>query len=81
MDGRKCFVTQGPDHGDIKEPNVILASGDRIAIDVEAIKILKSYKARNLLVYEDPFQYEQIKHAAELGLGVKSEEEIKVLRL
>lgn len=81
MDGRKCFVTQGPDDGDIKEPNLILASGDRIAIDVEAIKILKSYKARNLLVYEDPFQYEQIKHAAELGLGVKSEEEIKVLRI
>ena len=79
MDGRKCFVTQGPDVGDVKEPNVILASGDRIAVDVEAIKILKSYNAKNHLIYENPFQYEQIKHAAELGLGVKSEEEIRII--
>jgi len=79
MDGRKCFVTGGPDHGDVKEPNLILASGDRIAIDVEAIKILKSYNANNLLVYDDSFKYEQIKRAVELGLGVKSQEEIKVL--
>ena len=78
MDGRKCFVTQGPDDGDVREPNVILASGDRIAIDVEAIKILKSYNAKNHLIYDNPFQYEQIRRAVELGLGVKSQEEITV---
>lgn len=81
MDGRKCFVTGGPDEGDVKESNIILASGDRIAIDVEAIKILKSYNAKNHLIYDNPFQYEQIKRAAELGLGVKSEGEIKVVRV
>lgn len=80
MDGRKCFVTGGPDEGDIKEPNAILASGDRIAIDATAVKILKSYKAKNLLIYEEPFRYEQIKRAAELGLGAKGEEEIEVVR-
>ena len=81
MDGRKCFVTQGPDVGDVEYPNVILASGDRIAIDIEAIKILKSYNAKNHLIYENPFQYQQIKRAVELGLGVKSEEEIKVVNV
>ena len=80
MDGRKCFITGGPDIGEVKEPNVILASGDRIAIDVEGVKILKSYNAENHLIYENLFQYEQIKRAVELGLGVKSEEEIKVVK-
>ena len=80
MDGRKCFVTEGPAQGEVKNPNVILASGDRIAIDAEALKILISYKARNKLEFDDPFQYRQISRAAELGLGVKSEKEIRVVR-
>jgi len=81
MDGRKCFVTEGPSHGQLENPNVLLASGDRVAIDIEAIKILRSYKAKNLLEFDDPFAYDQIRRAAELGLGVKSEKEIKVIRV
>jgi len=79
MDGRKCFVTGGPDKGLVKEPNLILASGDRVAIDVKALRILKSYRAKNTLdmgVWEFP----QIRHAVELGLGVKNENEIEVVK-
>lgn len=78
MDGRKCFVTGGPDVGRVEEPNIILASGDRIAIDVEALKILKSYDANNRLdmpVWEFP----QIKHTVELGSGVRGDNEILVI--
>jgi uncharacterized protein (DUF362 family) len=74
MDGRKSFVTGGPDNGDIVEPNVILASGDRLAIDVEGLKILQSYPRKNLIqmpVWEIP----SIQRAVELGLGVSNEEE------
>jgi uncharacterized protein (DUF362 family) len=78
MDGRKCFVSGGPDKGKVEEPNIILASGDRIAIDVEALKILKSYKANNRLDM-DPWKFKQIQHAIELGLGVKNEDEIRVI--
>ena len=78
MDGRRCFVTGGPDKGLVEEPNVILASGDRIAIDVEALKILQSYKADNKLDM-DPWEFPQIRHAVELGLGVKGEDEISVI--
>ncbi len=80
MDGRKCFVTEGPSYGQVEFPNVILVSGDRIAIDIEALKILKSYNAKNKLEFDDPFEYEQIQRAAELGLGIKSKEEIEVVR-
>lgn len=78
MDGRKSFVTGGPDMGEVVEPNVILASGDRIGLDVEGVKILQSYPRDNLLqmpVWELPV----IKRAVELGLGVSSEDEYKVL--
>ncbi|MEM3539280.1 MAG: DUF362 domain-containing protein, partial [Nitrososphaerales archaeon] len=44
MDGRKCFIKGGPFHGDVREPGLILASGDRIAIDVEGIKIIKRFE-------------------------------------
>jgi len=78
MDGRKCFTTGGPDVGHVEEPSVILASGDRVAIDVEALKILKSYKADNRLDM-NTWEFPQIKRAVELGLGVKSEDEILVI--
>src|SRR3989338_9628961 len=68
MDGRKCFVTKGPGEGRVEYPDAILASGDRVAIDAEAVKILKSYKAENKLIFDDPFKYSQLKRAAELGL-------------
>jgi uncharacterized protein (DUF362 family) len=79
MDGRKCFVTGGPDKGLVKEPNLILASGDRIATDVEALKVLKSYRANNRLNM-DVWEFPQIKHAVDLGLGVEKEDEIEVVR-
>ena len=50
------------------EPGVILASGDLVGIDVEAVKILLSYKARNLLL-SDPWQLPQIMMAEKHKLG------------
>ena len=78
MDGRKSFVTGGPDTGEIVEPKVILASGDRVAIDVEGAKIIQSYPRDNLLqmpVWELPV----IKRGVELNLGVSSEDGYEVL--
>jgi uncharacterized protein (DUF362 family) len=79
MDGRKSFVTQGPAEGEVVEPKVILASGDRIALDVEGVKILQAYPRDNLLqmpVWELPV----IKRAVELGLGSANKNEYEVLR-
>lgn len=77
MDGRKCFITGGPFHGDVREPNLILASGDRVAMDVEAIKVVGSFEGSKLK--DDPWSYTQIRRAVELGLGVKSEQEYEVI--
>jgi len=77
MDGRKCFVSGGPDVGRMEKPNVILASGDRIATDVEAIKIVQTFPGASLQA--DPWSYIQIRRAVELGLGVRSDKDYSVV--
>lgn len=77
MDGGKCFINGGPACGEVREPNVILASGDRIAIDVEALKIIESFEGTSLT--DDPWSYIQIRRAVELGLGAKNENEYKIV--
>ena len=69
MDGRKAFVSGGPDKGQRVGPGLILASGDLIAIDVEAMKVLLAYKAKKKL-FMDPWQPPQIVTALKHGLGV-----------
>jgi uncharacterized protein (DUF362 family) len=67
MDGRKCFINKGPSEGELREPNLILASEDRISIDVEGIKIIQSYKG-NSLSGIDPQNLPQVKYAVEIGV-------------
>jgi len=78
MDARKCFVTGGPASGDVESPNVILAGDNMLVIDVVGVKIIQSYNADNRLkcsVWELP----QIRHAVELGLGPRSDEDIRIV--
>jgi len=76
MDGRKCFINGGPASGELREPNVLLASGDRIAIDVEALKTIEKFESASLAA--DPWSYLQISRAVELGLGVKGEQDYEI---
>ncbi len=80
MDGRKSFITGGPDTGDLVEPKVIMASGDRIAIDVEGVKILQSYEADNLLQM-DVWELPVIAGAVKLSLGAASEADYTLVKL
>jgi uncharacterized protein (DUF362 family) len=77
MDGRKCFINGGPACGELREPNLILASGDRIALDVESIKAIQSFEGNSL--QEEAWSYKQIKNAAKLGLGAKNEQAYEVV--
>ncbi|MBN2099647.1 MAG: DUF362 domain-containing protein [Dehalococcoidia bacterium] len=77
MDGRKAFVSGGPDKGDLVKPEIIMASGDMVAIDVEGLKVLLSYRAKNRL-HENPWDSAQIVTALRHHLGSK-EGEYRVL--
>lgn len=68
MDARKCFVTGGPVSGRVEEPNFLLASEDRVAIDLEAVKIIQEY-SKNSLEGKNPEDITQIKFGAQEGLG------------
>ena len=78
MDARKVFITGGPAKGELREPNLILASGNQVAIDVEGVKILQSYPG-NGLAGKNVWDLVQIKHVIELGLGPRNEEEYEVV--
>lgn len=67
MDARKCFISKGPAEGELREPGLILASRDRVAVDVEGIKIIQSFEG-NSLKGIDPLEIPQIKRAMEFGI-------------
>jgi uncharacterized protein (DUF362 family) len=77
MDARKVFITRGPASGELREPNLILASGDQVAIDVEGVKILQSFPECSLR--GNVWDLVQIEHAIELGQGPHNEQEYKVI--
>ena len=72
MDGIKAFITGGPESGTLVEPNLLLASRDRVALDAVGVAILKLYGAKGKVGQTDIFEQDQLKRAAELGFGVKS---------
>ena len=80
MDGIKAFVTGGPEKDEV-QPGLLLASRDRVAIDAVGVAILKMYGARGKVGEADIFEQDQLKRAAELGIGVKSPDEIKLTPL
>lgn len=62
MDARKCFISGGPSKGVVREPNLILASEDRVTIDIEGIKIIQSFE-KNSLAGINPEDLPQIRNS------------------
>jgi len=79
MDGVEAFVDGGPARGTRVRSNVMLASTDRVAIDAVGVAILRILGTTPEVSSGPIFRQEQIARAAELGLGVSSAEEIKIV--
>jgi uncharacterized protein (DUF362 family) len=77
MDGRRCFISGGPMEGELRQPNLIFASGDRIAIDVEGLKVIQSHPGHSLK--KSPWGLTMIQRAVDLGLGAASEAAYQVV--
>ena len=71
------MTSGGPSVGEVREPNLILASGYRVAIDVEALKVIRSFPGNDLEAA--PWELPMIRRAVELGLGAASEGEYHVV--
>ena len=68
MDGRKCFIGGGPAKGKIENPGLILASTNRVAVDVEGIRVIQEFRG-NSLKNINPLEMTQIKKSIEFGIG------------
>jgi len=78
MDGIRAFVNGGPERGEVVEPNLLLGSRDRVALDAVGVAVLRVYGAKGDVGKGRVFELDQIRRAAELGVGVKSAENIRL---
>lgn len=69
MDGMEGFATMGPETGRLIKPGLLLASEDRVAIDAVGVAVLRIYGTTPRVSGGRVFDLEQIRHAAELGVG------------
>ncbi len=79
MDGIKAFSTEGPDKGKLIEPGLVFLAHDRIANDAVGVAVLRMIGATKKVMSGKIFSQQQIKRAAELGVGVKTAAEIEVV--
>lgn len=77
LDGVKCFISGGPAKGEEAEPGVIIAGGDRVAVDAVGVAVLKYFKAKDI-ANRKVHEHEQIKRAYEIGLGKMKIDEMKL---
>jgi len=79
MDALEAFVSEGPDLGEKASPGVILAGQDRVAVDAVGVAILRLFGTTPEVSRGKIFEQEQIARASELGMGVRSTKEIKLV--
>ncbi len=79
MDGLITFVDRGPMEGTRKEANVFVAGTDKVAIDAVGVAILRILGTTPEVSNGPIFEQEQIKRAAELGVGITSFDEIEFI--
>lgn len=80
LDGIKCFISGGPAIGEEAEPGVIIAGGDRVAIDAVGVAILKYFNAKDI-AHKKVHEHEQIRRAYEIELGKMKTDEIELRAL
>jgi len=79
MDGMDIFVDGGPMTGKLVHAGIIVAGTDRVAVDAVGLAVLKNHGANEAILSKKIFEQEQIARAVELGLGVKSPDQIEIV--
>jgi uncharacterized protein (DUF362 family) len=58
---------------------IVVAGTDRIAIDAVGLAVLKHHGSNDAIMSKKIFEQEQIARAVEMGLGVKSPDQIEIV--
>jgi uncharacterized protein (DUF362 family) len=81
MDALEAFVRGGPEDGERVSPGIMLAGRDRVAIDAVGVALLRAYGTTPEVARGRIFRLEQIARAGELGIGVRSQDEVEIIPL
>lgn len=77
LDGIDVFVDGGPMEGKKKTANVFLAGMDRVALDATGVAVLRELGSNEVIMGGKIFEQDQIKRAAELGIGATRPDQIE----
>jgi uncharacterized protein (DUF362 family) len=81
MDATEAFSSGGPDKGKVIRPEIIIGGKDRVAIDAVGVALLRSFGTVPDVMDGKIFELEQIRRAAELGIGIGSAKAIRLVPL
>ncbi len=79
MDGLEIFVDGGPMSGKRVNAGIIVAGTDRIAVDAVGLAVLKHHGSNEAIMSKKIFEQEQLARAVEIGLGIKSPDQIEIV--
>jgi uncharacterized protein (DUF362 family) len=80
MDAAQAFIDGGPDKGTQVAPGLMLASTDRVALDAAGVALLREFGCTTL-GSKPIFELDQLRRAAELGVGVGSAAGVELVPL
>jgi len=79
VDGLTSMVAGGPWAGEAAPTNVILASGDPVALDAVALGLLKHFGRYDRVTVKGVWEQGQIRRAIALGLGARGPQEVELM--
>jgi uncharacterized protein (DUF362 family) len=80
-DGSTMMIAGGPTTGTAARADLLLLSGDRIALDAVAVALIRSFGVWDKVLERSVWQQRQIRRAMELGLGVNGPGEMELLTM
>jgi len=77
-DCTRAFVKEGPTKGTVAEPGIVYATSDIVANDIVGLSLLKTLGTEDSIQDVSVWSHSQIRRAAELGLGIKNANNIRL---
>lgn len=78
-DATTVMIEGGPTSGTSAQADLLLLSGDRVALDVVAVALIRTFGSWPKVEGKSPWEQRQIKRAIELGLGVSHPDQIELV--
>ncbi len=78
-DGTTVMIAGGPTSGTPARADLLLLSGDRVALDAVGVALIRSFGAWPKLMEKGVWEQRQIRKAIELKLGVSSPDQIELV--